>query len=175
MPGYAFPNAPEFLEIARNRVTGKKEDTVITAMTTMDMTDTAFAHQTGIAFATVYAIQLLKNSKWFPWLQAETDTVNRVVSLVVAFLTAAGIKFAMDGTFDHGWVFTIQVPSIGVVLDTLVHFTTQFGMQEVIYQSTKKAAAAKTVAVTASVAQPVAVSTPRAAERDCPEMMAPCL
>jgi hypothetical protein len=129
----------------------------VTNVTSMEMTDTAFAHQTGIAFATVYAIQLLKNSKRFPWLQAETDTINRTVSLVVAFLTAAGIKFALDGTFDHGWVFTVQVPSIGAVLDTLVHFTTQFGMQEVIYKSTKKVAAANAVPAKASAAQPLPV------------------
>jgi len=104
----------------------------------MDLTDTAFGHQTGIAFVTVYAIQFLKNSKWFPWLHADAARVNRTVSLIVAFLAAAGIKVAMNGHFPlDPTTITIQVPSIGAVLDTLMHFATQFGLQEVIYQSTK--------------------------------------
>src|SRR5579863_3547844 len=127
-------------------------------MNLMDMTDTAFGHQTGIAFASVYAIQLLKKSNLFPWLRADTDTVNRVVSVVVAFATAVGIKFAINGTFATGETITIQVPSLAVILDTLVHFATQFGMQETIYQVTKKSSAPKVV--------PEAV--PAAEEREVP-------
>jgi hypothetical protein len=135
-------------------------------MDLMDMTDTAFAHQTGIAFASVYAIQLLKRSNLFPWLRTDTDTLNRVVSVVVAFATAAGIKFAMDGTFTTGETITIQVPSIGVILDTLVHFATQFGMQETIYRLTKQSSAPKAV--------PEAVPAVEAREAPSTGVMAHC-
>ena len=135
-------------------------------MDLMDMTDTAFAHQTGIAFASVYAIQLLKKSNIFPWLRTDTDTLNRVVSVVMAFATAAGIKFAMDGTFANGGTITIQVPSVTVILDTLVHFATQFGMQETIYRLTKQA----------SAPTPVPVAVPAVEAREAPPtgVMAHC-
>src|SRR5690242_19307330 len=135
-------------------------------MDLMDMTDTAFGHQTGIAFASVYAIQLLKRSNLFPWLRTDTDTLNRVVSVVVAFATAAGIKFAMNGTFATGETITIQVPSLAVVLDTLVHFATQFGMQETIYRLTKQSSAPK--------AAPEAVPAVEPRQAPATGVMAPC-
>src|SRR5215468_9891679 len=100
----------------------------------MELTDTAFGHQTGFAFVTVYLINILKDSKWFPWLNTEADKINRMVSVVVALLTAAGVKIAMDGNIWSGGVLTIHFPSAWDLVDTLMHFATQFGLQEMIYQ-----------------------------------------
>ena len=111
-----------------------------------NVTDTALAHHAGFAFATVYAIQYLKNAKWFPWMWTNTDTVNRVVSAVTALVTAAGVKFTAEAAAPGvgATVITITLPSLMTMLyGVAIHFSTQFGMQEMIYRSTVKRPAEK--------------------------------
>jgi cytochrome c biogenesis protein CcdA len=49
-----------------------------------------------IAVGTSEAIQWAKGSSWFPWLTTETQKVNRIVSLTVAFLAGLGMSFHWD-------------------------------------------------------------------------------
>ena len=106
----------------------------------LELTDTAMAHHTGFAFATVYAIQYLKDSKWFPWMWSHTDRVNRIVSVATALVTAAGVKFtAASASPDAGTNITIHLPTmLMMVYGIAVHFSAQFGLQEVFYRTAVK-------------------------------------
>jgi hypothetical protein len=46
----------------------------------------------------VGVVQWLKNSKWIPFMDQHTSTINRIVSWAAAFCSATGIHY----TFDHG-------------------------------------------------------------------------
>lgn len=52
--------------------------------------------------AIVYGIQWLKDAGWFPWLTADTKTVNRLVSMALAAVAALGINWAYDASIEGG-------------------------------------------------------------------------
>ena len=91
--------------------------------------DISLGHQSGIAVATVFAIDYLKKANWFPWINNNTETLNRVISVLVALFTASGLK-VLSGNAASGW--TISIPAMPVLLDTLVHASAQFGGQEIL-------------------------------------------
>jgi hypothetical protein len=61
---------------------------------TANPTASAFGTQVALSGIWVALIQWLKNSKFMPLLNAGTDTANRVVSAVLAFLGALGVHLA---------------------------------------------------------------------------------
>ena len=84
--------------------------------------------QGGVAFATVFLLDYLKRASWFPWISNETETLNRALSLIVAFCTAAGLKIASSGTTHGPGSLTIAWgSSLWVVLG---HAGSQFLAQE---------------------------------------------
>jgi len=97
--------------------------------------DISLGHQAGISVATVFIIDWLKKSAWFPWINNNTETINKIVSLSVALFTAAGLKIVShEGSISAGGIVTIAVPPISVVLDTILHAAGQFGGQEVLHK-----------------------------------------
>jgi len=73
----------------------------------------------------VWAIDALKRAKWFPWLDVDTEKINRAVACFAAALTAASIHFVMEAGEETG-SYTIHLT--GMTLDNVWHFTKGFAI-----------------------------------------------
>lgn len=100
--------------------------------------DTVIGNQIGISVLVVHALELLKKTSWFPWIHDNSDRINRVVAIIVAFLTSVGFQFALKGDWQSGGTLIITIPSLGAVLSTIVHASMQAGVQEAYYKSVVK-------------------------------------
>lgn len=96
------------------------------------MLDTALTEQVTLAVITTYAIQLVKKSKWFPWLTVETQKANRIVGVIVAF----GASIGVVATFDHtAGVLTITGLTLAGLGHGLARFVQQWVFQQVAYKT----------------------------------------
>jgi hypothetical protein len=102
------------------------------------MNETALGHQIGIAAAVVWVLEFLKRSNWFPWLNQNSATINRVVSIAVALIAAVGVTMNISGNLDLGGTITISFPSLPAMLDAGSHFLSQIALQEGFYQQIVK-------------------------------------
>lgn len=80
----------------------------------------------------IYALQMIKKSSWFPWLTAETKTLNRVVGFLGAGLTAVGIHFAFD---VQAGVFVISGLTAAGLLHGAWHWAQQYALQQLAYDA----------------------------------------
>ena len=69
-----------------------------------------------IAWATVHAIELLKNAKWFPWLQRDWTWILRLVGAAASIGTAMGVTMHLTGSWETGGTVTISYPSVRALL-----------------------------------------------------------
>jgi hypothetical protein len=97
----------------------------------MTMNDTTLSVQFTIALISTYALQWLKETKFFPWLTTETQALNRAVSLVIAFLASAGILVGFDHTAG---VLTISGLTAANLLHAASRFVQQWAMQQAAYK-----------------------------------------
>lgn len=89
----------------------------------------------------ISAIQHVKNSKWFPWLSAETERLNRFVAIIVSGATAFGIHTS----FDHSnGVLTITGLTLATIGTGIYNWGSSYITQQVLYKAT---VATKTVEV----------------------------
>ncbi len=93
----------------------------------------ALGHQVGLIGITVWGLQLLKRSKWFPWLNANTETATSVVSTVAALLSALAIQFTITGDSTQGWHGTFAIPNVHALGDDVVRFVGSKMGQEALY------------------------------------------
>lgn len=108
----------------------------------MENTGELTAHLTSGAVA-VYLIEWLKSKQWFPFLTADTKTLNRLISAVTAFVAAVGIGFNYDAGAG-------QLVITGLTWSTILiggwEWAKQFVLQQVLYDSVvQKAGVPKTV------------------------------
>jgi len=95
------------------------------------MNETALSAQITVAVVSTYALQLLKQSRFFPWLTVESQTLNRIAGSVIAFLTSVGILV----TFNHAaGILTISGLTVANLLHAGSHFVEQWAMQQVAYK-----------------------------------------
>jgi hypothetical protein len=85
---------------------------------TTDTLTSLVALQATISGVIVYGLDALKRARWFPWLTAETETVNRWVALGLAVIAAIGIHWDYDATAG---VMTITGLSIQSIAAHLAH------------------------------------------------------
>jgi hypothetical protein len=97
---------------------------------------TELSHQFGVSVAVVHVLEWLKRAGWFPWLTNNTTTALRIISLLAALATSAGFK-VLSGDYQHGW--TLAVPPLAAIADTLIHAVAQFGAQQGYYSIVVKA------------------------------------
>jgi hypothetical protein len=96
------------------------------------MLDTALTEQITIAVITTYVFQLIKKSRWFPWITVETQTVNRTIGVVVAF----GASIGVVATFDHtAGVLTITGLTIAGIGHGVARFIQQWALQQIAYKN----------------------------------------
>jgi hypothetical protein len=97
--------------------------------------------QLTISAVVVMIVQWLKNTKWVPFMQAHTDTLNRVVAWGAAAGTALGMHLAYDSA-SH--TLTIS----GLALATIAHggwdWIKSIAVQELIYKGVLKPGATAT-------------------------------
>jgi len=95
-----------------------------------------------------YALQWLKNAKWFPWLAEHTTTLNRLLSAVAAFLSSVGIVAASTGhlSWETGTTITLAIPSLSIIWQTGLNTLGQWVIQEGVYKGLVQPATVKAVA-----------------------------
>lgn len=86
-----------------------------------------FGNQLVFAAIASWIIQLLKQSKWFPLITTETQSLNKLFAGFVAALGTAGILFTQswDGS-THTLVITLSGLSAGNVLMFIWHWLGQY-------------------------------------------------
>lgn len=88
-----------------------------------------------VSAATVSTLlQLVKNSPLVPWLSRETGTLNAIISIALAGLTALGLSYTADydqatGAFTIGFTGTL-----GGAVDGLAHWVGQWSAQHAVYK-----------------------------------------
>jgi len=90
----------------------------------------------------VYLIQWLKKSNWFPWLNANSATANRVVAFVVAFLHSAGITWHYSASVGaltiNGLIWPMLEQGIWTALAALVTNELVYMAVQIKQQTTPK-------------------------------------
>lgn len=99
---------------------------------------TVLAHQAGIGALAVYLIQILKDAKWFPWLNANSTALNRWLGIGIAVATSLGIKYAASGAPETGYHIVLSIPALGQLTDAAIHAAAQYAGQQVLYHTSVK-------------------------------------
>jgi len=81
-------------------------------------------YQFTLSTFTVWAIDLLKRSHWFPWLTKETTKLNTIAGVLGAALTAAGIRFVLQSSDVLAGEYVIHIS--GLTALGLWHFIKGF-------------------------------------------------
>jgi hypothetical protein len=104
-----------------------------------------------MSIVVVTFIQYLKQSPLAPRINEETTKINKLLGVVLAFLTSIGIAY----TYNAGTV--VITFTVAAVLHGLWHFVQQLALQHVIYHGVFKPT---TVQVSAAAPAAVAINPP---------------
>jgi hypothetical protein len=91
-----------------------------------------FGSQATVSGFIVMAIQWLKGSKYFPWINQQSQRVNQFLSVGLAFATSLGI--------NHVWnpntrVLALTIPTLTVLLAAISHAAHGVLLNEGIYRA----------------------------------------
>lgn len=92
--------------------------------------------QVTAAAMTVWVIQKLKDSSWFPYLQHGQKVVTRTASAVVSAFVSIGIGYTWNKNADGSHVLILAIPTLPILALGAWHWAQQFVYNEIIYQST---------------------------------------
>jgi hypothetical protein len=106
----------------------------------------AMTHFT-IGAVTVAALQWLKSSPWFPWIQAGQTKLLRFISALAAAGTAVGIGYTWNAV-DHS--LTITGLTLTGIAFAFWAWLKQFAVQEFMYRATRPATQSANPSVTVS-------------------------
>jgi hypothetical protein len=111
-------------------------------------TGSVLGDQIGMSLVVVWILEKLKKASWMPWLTQHTDVWNRVLSVFLGSIAAAGIVWSYDPT---GGVLTVKGLTLINGLTFLWIVAKQSIFQEAIYKGLVKpnetATIAKVVAI----------------------------
>jgi hypothetical protein len=79
----------------------------------------------------VYALEWLKSSRWFSWLTAETKTLNRAVSAILAGAAAVGINW----TYSQDGTLIITGVTVTAILTGGYEWLKQFAVQQMLFDT----------------------------------------
>jgi hypothetical protein len=96
------------------------------------MDNVVIAGGTSAIIATVL-LQLLKRSAKVPWISKETATLNAVLGVVLAGLSAAGVSYSFDFDTTTGDVVAHVQFNVWTVLHWLEHTAAQWSAQQVTF------------------------------------------
>lgn len=90
----------------------------------------------GLAAACIVLIEYAQRAKWFPWLTDDTSaTAKRVVAVLAAACTAAGLSISYDGALEQLIVHGVSPTRLAGVV---VAVASQFGLQQVLFTLAKR-------------------------------------
>ena len=91
--------------------------------------------QLAIAYATSSILQWLKHQPWFPFMQANSASINRFFSIIIAFFAAIGIHWVSDWQAADGvMVITISGLTWGSIGHGLIAWIQQYAFQQGSYK-----------------------------------------
>ena len=82
----------------------------------------------------VWLIEMLKRSKYFPWATAETKEVNKALSAVLAALSSAGITVLAVSQGAGSYTIQISGLTMAVIPHFLWHVMGNYAVQKCIYK-----------------------------------------
>ena len=91
----------------------------------------AAVHQAAVAVLAVHIIQIAKSVPFLSFLQNPAYAKTAAAALVL--VSAAGVKFQMEGTVMGGGHLELAWPMLSELMDTIEHLTLQWGFQEFYY------------------------------------------
>ena len=91
--------------------------------------------QVVMAWVVTQAIQRLKRWKDLPWMTARTDTVNRIVGIILAFFASLGIMFTFD---PEAGTLVVSGLTLSTVLAGVWTWVQQVVLQQIIYRGAVK-------------------------------------
>ncbi len=95
----------------------------------------SLSHQAGLAGITVWILQGLKRSTFFPWISANTNRINQVVSTLAALFSALAIQISVTGgDLGTGFHGTWAIPSAHILWDSIVRFVGSKIGQDALYK-----------------------------------------
>jgi hypothetical protein len=121
----------------------------------------ALADQITASGLVVVAIQAMKKSKYFPWINKETDKISRAFSMLLAAAAAIGIHLAWNhGSVPGSYMLQVSGLTLTGILTGCWAVTKSFVFNEITYRATVKAAADTSVKVSTSAPAVVEVNKP---------------
>ena len=111
----------------------------------------------------VYLIQWLKGTpryqRFAAALPIADGRVHVLMSAIGAFATAVGMHGAVKGTSDDGWVLTLAIPPLWIVLHAIWDWAQQLALNQIVFAIAVQRKEAAPV-VTAQVTPKIAVTAP---------------
>lgn len=107
----------------------------------MDATSTntfALVAQLVAAVGFPWILQKAKSCPRIPFVRSDTDGLNRTLSAVFAFFTAAGFHLTLDGTLHGGGEITLRFPELAHMLDAGLRFVLSIVVQQATYRTIVK-------------------------------------
>ena len=83
-------------------------------------------------------IEVFKWLRFIPWVNRNSDRLNRILSVIIAVGYTAGFHFAVSGSFSTGGSITFTFPALKTLLDVLVDSAGSYGLQEIVYRHAMK-------------------------------------
>ena len=96
--------------------------------------DNVYVASGTLALVVSVALQMAKNSPWFPWLSRNSGKVNAYVSAVAAVLSSMGIAWSFDFDQTTGAVAAAFQFNLYTILHMTGHSIVQFSAQHVAYK-----------------------------------------
>lgn len=106
--------------------------------------DAPVGHQIEAAALAVGAIELLKRLSFMPWINRNSDKLNRFISIVIALAYTGGFTVATEGSLLGGGHIVLSFAGAAGLLHLLGGSGQQYMIQELLYRgATGKLATAK--------------------------------
>ena len=91
--------------------------------------------QLAVAYATSSLLEWLKGKSWFPLVNANTSSINRLVAIGTAFVAAIGVHLVSDWNQAEGvLVITINGLTVANIAHGLIAWIQQYAMQQGSYK-----------------------------------------
>jgi hypothetical protein len=94
------------------------------------------ANQFAAAYAMSSLLEWLKTKTWFPFVNVNTSTLNRITAILAALISAAGIHWAYDAAVGQ---LVISGLKSELIYNSLSAAFIQYAFQQFLYKTTVKA------------------------------------
>ncbi len=107
-------------------------------LATSDPDASPFATQLTYSATIVWVLERLKQCPRLSWINSNSDSVNRTLAVIGAFVAAVGVHYTLNGTLVGGSTITLVIPPASLLLSGLGHWFQSFVIQESVYRVATK-------------------------------------